>query len=56
MVDRFEDDVVPEVQAIALQCQANQPLQDVFIDFLRDEGVKKDVLEWVEAFNFVFET
>lgn len=55
MVDRFQDDVVPEVQEIALQCEVADPLQDVFIDFLRDEGVRNEVLEWVEAFKFAFE-
>lgn len=56
MVDRFQEDVVPDVQEIALECNVADPLQDVFIDFLRDEGVKNEVLEWVEAFKFVFDT
>ena len=55
LVDDFQSDVVPELETIALECRTEEHLEDLFIDFLDDEGVKDEVLEWVKAFRFVFD-
>ncbi|MAT35099.1 MAG: hypothetical protein CMK06_08135 [Ponticaulis sp.] len=54
LVSSFERDVVPEIQGIAEQCGTVEPLKGVFIEFLRDEGVSRNVLEWVEDFDVDF--
>ena len=56
LLTSFEDDVVPEIQDIALQCDAAQPIMDIFVDFLRDEGVNRRVLQWVENFSTSFDS
>ena len=52
----FEDDIVPELSAISQQCGTVGNMREVFVDFLRDEGFNNRVLEWVDDFNFEFET
>lgn len=56
VADEFEADIVPEINAITQQCESSEPLKDVFVDFLKDEGLNSKVIKWVEAFRFTFET
>lgn len=55
VVESFRETVAPDVQEIASQCKVQEPIRDVFVEFLRDEGVNRKVIEWVEDFNLVFE-
>tara|TARA_Y100000052_G_scaffold27554_1_gene36241 strand:- start:24405 stop:24830 length:426 start_codon:yes stop_codon:yes gene_type:complete len=55
VVGSFREIVAPEIQEIAMQCEVQEPVRDVFVEFLRDEGVNRQVIEWVEDFNLVFE-
>ena len=56
IADNFETDIVPELVDISLQCDADQHMKEVFIDYLRDEGVSGKVLDWVDDFTFDFES
>ena len=56
LVQNFQDDVVPDVQAIARECNAPEDIKDLFIEFLEDEGVDGKVLVWVETLSVIFET
>jgi len=49
----FEDDVLPELNAAVEQCGSVQALAPALTDFLRDEGVGEDVLEWVELLTVI---
>ncbi len=51
----FDEDVVPELQAISQQCGTAGNMREIFVDFLRDEGFNSRVLEWVDDFRFDFE-
>lgn len=52
----FEEDIVPELQSISQQCGTVGNLREIFVDFLRDEGFNNRVLEWVDDFQFAFES
>ncbi len=56
LVDSFREDVVPEIQSISGQCGTTENIQDVFMEFLRDEGVDREVLDWVNAMSSLLET
>ena len=56
IADNFETDIVPELVDISLQCDADKHMKEVFIDYLRDEGVSGKVLDWVDDFTFDFES
>lgn len=45
--DSFTDIVVPELEAAFQECGASDQLVPALTDFLRDEGVGDDALEWV---------
>lgn len=48
LVDNFQADVVPEVQSISQQCGTTENVRELFFDFLKDEGVNREVLKWAE--------
>ena len=52
MVSSFEDDVMPELSAISKQCGSSNDVRDVFLDFLKDQGVSQKVLKWIEGSRF----
>ena len=49
----FETDVLPELNAAVEECGSVQALAPALTEFLRDEGVGEDVLEWVELLTVV---
>lgn len=55
LVESFSDDVVPEVQQITQQCGTSENVRELFFDFLRDEGVNKEVLSWAENLSSILE-
>lgn len=55
LVENFRDDVVPDVQQITQQCGTSENVRELFFDFLRDEGVNKEVLTWAENLSSILE-
>ena len=53
LVDDFQDDVVPELRAIENQCGQAEPMRELFIEFLEDEGIDDRVLDWVDSFSIL---
>jgi len=49
----FEADVLPALNAAADECGSVQALAPALTQFLRDEGVGEDVLEWVELLTVI---
>lgn len=45
--DSFTDNVVPDLEAAFEECSSSDQLVPALTDFLRDEGVSEDALEWV---------
>ena len=48
LANDFEADVLPALNAAVDECGSVQALAPALTQFLRDEGVGEDVLEWVE--------
>ena len=48
LANEFEADVLPALNAAVDECGSVQALAPALTQFLRDEGVGEDVLEWVE--------
>ncbi len=48
LANNFEADVLPALNAAVDECGSVQALAPALTQFLRDEGVGEDVLEWVE--------
>ena len=48
LANAFEADVLPALNAAVDECGSVQALAPALTQFLRDEGVGEDVLEWVE--------
>ena len=49
----FEADVLPALNAAVDECGSVQALAPALTQFLRDEGVGEDVLEWVELLTVI---
>ncbi len=51
LASNFQADVMPEIASISRQCGTTDNVKEVFLDFLRDEGVNGKVLKWVEGLD-----
>ena len=54
MAEDFGDEVMPEFREVSRQCGGDREAVTVFTEFLRDEGVDREVLAWVDALADVF--
>lgn len=55
MIDRFNSDVVPDIQAIQDECGAVVVTRDVFFEFLDDAGVNRNVRDWADRMASMIE-
>jgi len=53
LANDFEADVLPALNAAVDECGSVQALAPALTQFLRDEGVGEDVLEWVELLTVI---
>ena len=53
LAEDFETDVLPALNDAVDECGSVQALAPALTEFLRDEGVGEDVLEWVELLTVI---
>lgn len=51
LVRDFNDIVMPELNDAITQCGEPREFVPAFTNFLREEGVGEDVIDWIEAFS-----
>ena len=56
VIEDFQEDVMPELQAAYAECGSVEKLMPTFTKFLRQEGVSEETLKWVEGLGAMVET
>lgn len=55
LAESFEEDVVPQLEGIRQECGTDARTAQLFLDTLRNEGIRGRTLEWAEQITAVFE-
>lgn len=53
MVEDFNEDIVPRLQAAVATCAEPARASSLLVDMLRREGVEDDVLVWIETLGLI---